>query len=166
MYFCKVQEQHYALKKSPETSWSWWFSLRKQPAFSDANTGFPAMWRLMSECPQPSMVFLRSFLKRHFAGKLGVVSWNDGCFQRLLLLGLGKKKKKQKPWLLCCLSQSGLMLLQVSNMDPSLLVSAIGYFRVPKTLTFKMRSSAQHFLWNESYLQENEKSFLYQRLST
>ena len=40
-----------------------------------------------------------------------------------------------------------LMLLQVSKMDPSLRVSAIGHFQVLKTLTFKVRPSAQHFLW-------------------
>ena len=88
----------------------------------------------------------RSFLRRHFAGKPVAASWNVDCFQRLLLLGLGKKRK-QKPWFICCLSQSGLMLLQVSNMDPSLHASAIGHLRVPKTLTFKVRLSAQHFSW-------------------
>ena len=43
---------------------------------------------------------------------------------------------------------------------------SIGHFRVPKTLTFKMRRGAQPFLWNEFYLHENEKWFPYQRLST
>ena len=42
----------------------------------------------------------------------------------------------------------------------------IGHFRVPKTLTLKMRLGAQPFLWNEVYLHENEKWFPYQRLST
>ena len=41
----------------------------------------------------------------------------------------------------------------------------IGHFRVPKTLTFKMRPSAQPFCENDFYLHENEKSFPYQRLS-
>ena len=105
-------------------------SLRKQPAFGDATTDFPATWRLMNERPQPSMEFLRSFLRRHFAGKPGGVAkcWPD-C------------------WLLYCMSQSGRMLLQVSSMDPSLRASALGHFRVPKTLTFKVRPSAEHFLW-------------------
>ena len=33
------------------------------------------------------------------------------------------------------------------NMDPSLRDSAIGHLLVPKTLTFKVRLSAQHFSW-------------------
>ena len=44
----------------------------------------------------------------------------------------------------------------------------IGHFRVPKTLTFKMKQGAQPFLkweWN-LFLHENEKWFPYQRLST
>ena len=40
-----------------------------------------------------------------------------------------------------------LMLLQVSNMDPNLRASAIGHFWVPKTLSLKVRPSAQPFLW-------------------
>ena len=32
-------------------------------------------------------------------------------------------------------------------------------FRVPKTLTFKMRPMAQPFLWQQFYLRENKKSF-------
>ena len=38
-------------------------------------------------------------------------------------------------------------------------------FRVPKTLSFKMRPSAQPFSWNEFYLHENEKPFPYQWLT-
>ena len=41
-----------------------------------------------------------------------------------------------------------------------------GHFRVPKTLTFKTRPSAQLSCENEFYLHENEKSFPYQRLSS
>ena len=37
----------------------------------------------------------------------------------------------------------------------------IDHFRVPKTLTFKMRPSAQPFLWKWLYLYENEKSLSY-----
>ena len=59
-------------------------SLRKQLAFRDTTTGFPATWRLMNERPQPSMEFLRSFLRRHFAG--------NECWRRemsaWLLIGL------------------------------------------------------------------------------
>ena len=40
-----------------------------------------------------------------------------------------------------------------------------GHFRVPRTLTFKMRPSAP-FSSNELYLYENEKSFSYQSPST
>ena len=72
-------------------------SLRKQPAFRDATSRFPAKWRMMNERPQPSMEFLRSFLRPHFAGKRVLASRNVGCFQRLLLLGLGKKKKNRDP---------------------------------------------------------------------
>ena len=53
-------------------------SLRKQPAFRDTTTGFPAKWRLMNERPQPSMEFLRSFLRRHFAEKRVLASRNVG----------------------------------------------------------------------------------------
>ena len=43
----------------------------------------------------------------------------------------------------------------------------VGHFWVWKTLTLKMRSSAQPFLWKwVSYLLENKKSFPYQRMST
>ena len=43
----------------------------------------------------------------------------------------------------------------------------IGHFRVPKTLTFKMRLGAQPFFSeNEFYLRGNEKWFPYQRLNT
>ena len=53
-------------------------SLRKQPAFRDTTTGFPAKWRLMNERRKPSMEFLRSFLRRHFAGKRVLASRNVG----------------------------------------------------------------------------------------
>ena len=119
-------------------------SLRKQPAFGDATTGFPATWRLMNERPQASMEFLRSFLRRHFAGKPG-----------------GVAKCRPDCWLLYCMSQSGRMLLQVSSMDPSLRASAIGQFRVPKlTLTFKVRPKQNISCENQFYLHENETSFL------
>ena len=42
----------------------------------------------------------------------------------------------------------------------------IGHFRVPKTLTSKMRPTAQPSFENEFYLHENVESFPYQRLST
>ena len=43
----------------------------------------------------------------------------------------------------------------------------IGHFRVPKTLTFKMKPSAQPFLWKwVLFANENEKSFPYQRMNT
>ena len=64
-------------------------SLRKQPAFRDTTTGFPANWRLMNKRPQPSTEFLRSFLRRYFAGKRVLASRNVGCFLGLSLLGLG-----------------------------------------------------------------------------
>ena len=65
-------------------------SLRKQPAFRDTTTGFPAKWRLMNERPQPSMEFLRSFLRRHFAGKRVLASRNVGLIA---------------DWSIICLSQ-------------------------------------------------------------
>ena len=67
-------------------------------------------------------------------------------FSQAILVG-ARQKKKQKPWLLYCMFQSGVMLLRVSNMDPSLCVSATGYFRVPRALIVKERPSAQHFFW-------------------
>ena len=49
----------------------------------------------------------------------------------------------------------------------SQIARSIGHFRVPKTLTLKMRLGAQPFQCeNEFYLHENEKWFPYQRLST
>ena len=55
-------------------------------------------------------------------------------------------------------------------IPPSLgsLPTPIGHFRVPKTLTFKMRPSAHTTfpVKMSFYLHENEKSFPYQRLST
>ena len=48
-----------------------------------------------------------------------------------------------------------------------ILHSGIGHFRVPKTLTFKMRPGAGNLsCQNEFYLLENVKWFPYQRLST
>ena len=89
-------------------------SLRKQPTFGDATTGFLTKWRLRNErwnsiltmrhypdlggasdwsCRianlfQPSRVismeFLRSFLRRHLMGKPVVASPNVGSFLRLI----------------------------------------------------------------------------------
>ena len=79
------------------------FSLWKQPAFGDAATGFPAKWRLRNErrnsiligratweiyfnqseaLPISRIKFLRSFLRRHLAGKPVVALPNIGCFLR------------------------------------------------------------------------------------
>ena len=60
---------------------------------------------------------------------------------------VGVAKCRHDCWLVYCMSQSGLVLLQVSSMDPRLRASAIGHFPSPKTPTFKVRPSAQHFLW-------------------
>ena len=86
--------------------------VRKQLTFGDANTGFPAKWRLRNEHRnsilmmrhyldlgsasdwlnqifqvvrpiRSTMEFLRSFLRRHLAGKPVVASPNVGCFLRL-----------------------------------------------------------------------------------
>ena len=84
-------------------------SLRKQPTFGDATTGFLTKWRLRNErwnsilmmCHYPdlgsasdwscrianlfqptrviSMEFLRLFLRRHLVGKPVTASPNDGC---------------------------------------------------------------------------------------
>ena len=92
-------------------------SLRKQPTFRDATTGFPSKWRLRNAGRNSILMthhypdlgsafdwsirsttqiwavtrqyeFLRSFLRRHFAGRPSVVSRNVGCFLRLLKLQL------------------------------------------------------------------------------
>ena len=78
----------------------------------DATTGFPAKWRLrgkrrVGNLLQPirnttqiwrviSMEFLRSFLRRHFAGKPVVASRNVGCFLRLLKLAVSGNLSKFK----------------------------------------------------------------------
>ena len=54
-------------------------------------------------------------------------------------------------WLVYYMSQSGLMLLQVSSVDPSLSASALGHFR----------GQVQNISCeNQFYLHEDEKSFL------
>ena len=113
LFFCQIKESHRqtsrhlpAIKAFVNCS-----SLRKQPTFGDATNGFPAKWRLRNErsnsilmmchhpdrgsasdwsCRvgnlfQPIGSTLRSFLRRHFAGKPWVVSPNVGCFFRLHL---------------------------------------------------------------------------------
>ena len=71
------------------------FSLRKQPTFGDATTGFLAKWGLWSERHYLDLggasdwfnqinfprgtTNLRSFLRRHLAGKPVVASTNVGC---------------------------------------------------------------------------------------
>ena len=79
-------------------------SLREQPTFRDATTGFPAKLRLRNELRNSVLMtrhyldlfgwkfastnqkhysHLRSFLRRHFVGKTTVVaSRNCGCFLR------------------------------------------------------------------------------------
>ena len=78
-------------------------SLRKQPTFRDATTGFPGKWRLRNELRNSVLMtrhyldlfgwkfastnqkhysHLRSFLRRHFVGKTVVASQNCGCFLR------------------------------------------------------------------------------------
>ena len=42
-------------------------------------------------------------------------------------------------------------------------LDSLGYFRVPKPLTFKMRPYAKPFLWKCVYSHENDKSFSYRR---
>ena len=98
-------------------------SLTRQPTFRDVTTFFPAKWRLRDErgnsilmtCHYPdlgsasdwlkqispprhdycviSMEFLRSFLRRPFAGKPVVASGNIGCFLRLV-----KARKNNSAW--------------------------------------------------------------------
>ena len=79
------------------------FSLRKQPTFGDATTDFPAKWGLWNERRNSILTTrhyldlggasdwfnqinfprgttnLRSFLRRHLAGKPVVASTNVGC---------------------------------------------------------------------------------------
>ena len=78
-------------------------SLRKQPTFRDATTGFPGKWCLRNELRNSVLMtrhyldlfgwqfsstnqkhysHLRSFLRRHFVGKTVVASQNCGCFLR------------------------------------------------------------------------------------
>ena len=75
-------------------------SLRKQPTFWDAATGFPAKWNALrnsilmtrhyldlfgwkfASTNQKHYSHLRSFLRRHFVGKTVVASRNWGCFLR------------------------------------------------------------------------------------
>ena len=78
-------------------------SLRKQPTFRDATTGFPGKWCLRNELRNSVLMtrhyldlfgwkfsstnqkhysHLRSFLRRHFVGKTMVASRNWGCFLR------------------------------------------------------------------------------------
>ena len=69
------------------------YSLRKQLTFGDATPGFPGKWHLTNERRNsilttrhyPDLVvtrlreFLRSFVRRHLAGKPVVASPNVGC---------------------------------------------------------------------------------------
>ena len=54
-----------------------------------------------------------------------------------------------------CRSTKALTGKKLNSLETYLI--QIGHFRVPKTLTFKMRLGAQPFLGNEFYLHENEK---------
>ena len=84
-------------------------NLRRQPAFRDANTGFPAKWRLSNDCKNSIQMMSQdpgleeicfnqsealprswlwtssawNFLRRHFAGKPVVASRNVGLFLRI-----------------------------------------------------------------------------------
>ena len=120
-------------------------SLRKQLAFRDTTTGFPAKRRMMNERPQPSMAFLRSLLpqtsfRRETSG--GFVKCR--LFSKAIVVGTRQKKKTETLIYMLFVS---IWTDVVANMDPSLRASAIGHLRVTKTLTFKVRLSAQHFSW-------------------
>ena len=100
----KNKRQHEALDASTKIGNSLSnSSLRKQPTFRDATTGFPAKWRLRNELTNAILMtrhyldlfgwkfastsqkhysHLRSFLRRHFVGKTVVASRNCGCFLR------------------------------------------------------------------------------------
>ena len=71
-------------------------SLRKQPAFRDTTTGFLAKRRMMNECPQPGMAFLRSLLpqtsfRRETSG--GFVKCR--LFSKAIVVGARQKKKTE-----------------------------------------------------------------------
>ena len=100
----KNKRQHEALDASTKIGNSLSnSSLRKQPTFRDATTGFPAKWRLRNELTNAILMtrhyldlfgwkfastsqkhysHLRSFLRRHFVGTTVVASRNCGCFLR------------------------------------------------------------------------------------
>ena len=100
----KNKRQHDALDASTKIGSSLSSSsLRKQPTFRGATTGFPAKWRQRNELRNFVLVtrhypdlfgwkfastnqkhysHLRSFLRRHFVGKTVVTSQNLGCFLR------------------------------------------------------------------------------------
>ena len=90
----KNKRQHDALDASTKICGSLSNStLRKQPTFWDATTGFPAKWRLRNEL-RNSILMTRHYLdlfcwkfasnkqKHYFVGKTVVASRNFGCFLR------------------------------------------------------------------------------------
>ena len=100
----KNKREHDALDASTKIGSSLWnASLRKQPTFRDATTGFPGKWCLRNELRNSVLMtrhyldlfgwkfsstnqkhysHLRSFLRRHFVGKTVVAPQNCGCFLR------------------------------------------------------------------------------------
>ena len=63
-------------------------------------------------------------------------------FSKAIVVGTRQKKKTETLIYMLFVS---IWTDVVANMDPSLRASAIGHLRVKKTLTFKVRLSAQHF---------------------
>ena len=107
----------------------------------------------------------------HWAHKVveGLKGTNEVLERELYKLfvqrGVVEKSGSNSPWVWN--NSCGLFPVSCSfycGLSTSLYLTLIGHFRVPKTLTFKMRLGVQPFLWKWVYLHENEKWFLYQRL--
>ena len=75
---------------------------------------------------------------------------------KCLTVGPGIQTKTSRVW----------SLKKCANAPPQDNTKILGHFRVPKTLTYKMRLGAQPFLWKRVLFAENEIWFPYQRLST
>lgn len=103
-----VSKTRYFTRNKWVIAFAYSFSMRKQLIFRDATTGYPAKWRLTSNCRNSILMtltsqilavlliglavaivvekyleFLQSLLRRHFEGKPALVSENVNCFLRL-----------------------------------------------------------------------------------
>ena len=91
-----------------------------------------------------------------------VVVWRIDCFVKqplvLLAITMWREKVGQNPCPYACLCQTSKfhhqgslfceqLSLHLLSLCMRILFKSIGHFRVPRTLTFKMRLSAQPFLW-------------------